>query len=145
MFAFQNQPQPQAQTMFTQQPQQNNQHSAQNVLDKLSKMYPTNAYQVPNQNNNFYNNSNNIYNNQNQNTNPFYRQKSIYDTFKNDNSQQQPNTIYSNLNQNAPNPNSIYGSFNNLNQGPGNEFDLPSENDINKNIGQDGNQNYPNI
>ena len=108
-------------------------------------MYPTNAYQVPNQNNNFYNNSNNIYNSQNQNTNPFYRQKSIYDTFKNDNSQQQPNTIYSNLNQNAPNPNSIYGSFNNLNQGSGNEFDLPSENDINKNIGQDGNQNYPNI
>jgi len=81
------------------------------------------------------NNDNNIYNNQNQGSNPFYRQKSIYDTFRNENNNQpHPNTIYDALNNNNNNNNF------NQNNGPNNNFDFPSENDVNKNSGP-----YPNM
>ena len=106
---------------------QNPIHNTQNVLDKLSKMYPTNYYQ-PNQNNNIYNNinnNNNIYNNINQNPNPFYKKRTIYDALREEN------------NGNNYQPNNIYSSFNNnINPGQGNNFenpmDLPSLNEVNK-------------
>lgn len=120
---------------------QKNLHNSQDVLDKLSKMYPTNAYQ-PSSQNNYMNNL------PNQNPNPYYGQNSIYGTFNNNNNniQSQPKTIYSDLNIKGPHPNSIYASFaklninENTNQGQNlkgdNHFDLPSENEVNKNGGQ---------
>ena len=142
----------QGQSIYSQQPSI---HNSQAVLDKLSKMYPTNIYQQqpasnnniytnggnniynsqnqnPTSNNNIYTNGgNNIYNNQNQGGNPFYRQRSIYDTFKNDNNP--PRTIYSDLNNNN----------NNNNAQP--IVDLPSENEVNKCNDPSGKAYYPNI
>ena len=140
---------PQQNAMFSQN--QENQHNTQNVLDKLSQMYPTNMYQPSGQNNYM----NNI---PNQNPNPYYKQNSIYDSSNNNNNniqpQSQPKTIYSDLNIKGPHPNSIYASFAklNINDNPNsnqqqnikgdNQFDFPSENEVNKNGGQPVNY-YP--
>ena len=142
---------PQQNEMFSQN--QENQHNSQNVLDKLSQMYPTNMYQ-PSAQNNYMNNI--PYQNPNSNPNPYYKQNSIYDSFNNNNnsiqSQSQPKTIYSDLKIKGPHPNSIYASFEKLNINDNsnqqqnikvdNQFDLPSENEVNKNGGQPVNY-YP--